>query len=133
MEFKFDANQQFQTEAIEAVTELLEGQPRIEVNLEFSLGDSGFAAICNRLDLSERTLLKNLHAVQSENNISRDAELRTIDESIETATAVKGVRFPNFSIEMETGTGKTYVYNDSGALSPVRLAQVYRCCAFSRD
>lgn len=63
MEFKFDANQEFQTNAIDAVTELLQGQPRIEVNLEFSLGDSGFAAIPNRLDLSEPALLKNLHAV----------------------------------------------------------------------
>ncbi len=67
MEFKFDANQDFQTDAIDAVTELLEGQPRIEVNLEFSLGDSGFAAISNRLDLLEPVLLKNLHAVQAEN------------------------------------------------------------------
>ena len=110
MEFKFDATQEFQTDAIEAVTELLESQPRVGVNLEFSLGDSGFAAVSNRLDLSERALLKNLHAVQAQNNISRDAELRTIDESIETATGVKSVRFPNFSVEMETGTGKTYVY-----------------------
>ncbi len=30
MEFKFDANQQFQTDAIEAVADLFEGQPRIE-------------------------------------------------------------------------------------------------------
>src|SRR5688572_1092314 len=89
MEFKFDANQEFQTDAI---------------------GDSGFAAISNRLDLSEPALLKNLHAVQGENDISPDAELRTIEESIETTTGVKSVRFPNFSIEMETGTGKTYVY-----------------------
>ena len=72
--------------------------------------DSGFAAISNRIDLSEAVLLKNLHAVQADNDISRDADLRTISQSIETTTGLKSVRFPNFSIEMETGTGKTYVY-----------------------
>ena len=110
MEFKFDANQEFQVRAIESVTDLLEGQRRIEVSLEFSLSESAFAAMPNRLDLSAKALLKNLRAVQTENDISPDAELRTIEESIETATGIKSVQFPNFSIEMETGTGKTYVY-----------------------
>lgn len=32
MEFRFDANQEYQTDAIEAVTNLLEGQPRIELD-----------------------------------------------------------------------------------------------------
>ena len=43
--------------AIESVTDLLEGQTRIEVDLEFSLGSSYFASIPNRLNLDEATLL----------------------------------------------------------------------------
>jgi type III restriction enzyme len=34
----------------------------------------------------------------------------TIDDTIPTAFGPLDIRFPNFSIEMETGTGKTYVY-----------------------
>ncbi len=110
MEFKFDAHQEFQVRAIESVTDLLEGQTRIEVDLEFSLGSSYFAAIPNRLDLDEATLLGNLQAVQANNGIRPDNDLQCIEASLETGAGTKIVRFPNFSVEMETGTGKTYVY-----------------------
>ena len=36
--------------------------------------------------------------------------LRTIDEEFDSASGLSKSRFPNFSVEMETGTGKTYVY-----------------------
>jgi len=110
MELKFDANQDFQLQAIEAVTALFAGQPRVETDLHFTLGQSSFAAVANRLDLSEAELLDNLHAVQRQNGIAPDPDLICIEERIETATGPKDVRFYNFSVEMETGTGKTYVY-----------------------
>jgi type III restriction enzyme len=110
MEFKFDANQDFQLQAIEAVTSLFAGQPRIETDLQFILGQSSFAAVANRLELSEAELLDNLHAVQGQNGIALDTELICIEEHIETGGGPKDVRFCNFSVEMETGTGKTYVY-----------------------
>jgi len=110
MELKFDANQDFQLQAIEAVTSLFAGQPRIETDLHFTLGHSSFAAVANRLDSSEAELLHNLHAVQEENGIALDPDLLCIEEQIETATGPRDVRFYNFSVEMETGTGKTYVY-----------------------
>jgi len=110
MELKFDANQDFQLQAIEAVTSLFAGQPRIETDLHFTLGHSSFAAVANRLDLSGSELLDNLHAVQRQNGIAPDPDLICIEERIETAVGAKDVRFYNFSVEMETGTGKTYVY-----------------------
>ena len=55
-------------------------------------------------------LLQNLHAVQGQHKIAPDDALQCIEADIETADGVQHVRFPNFSIEMETGTGKTYVY-----------------------
>src|SRR5208337_4647212 len=68
----------------------------------------------NRLDLGEETLLKNLQDVQQSNNISPSLSLEYIEQDIETADGKKKTRFPNFSIEMETGTGKTYVYIRTG-------------------
>ena len=109
MQFKFDANQEFQITAIEAVADVLQGQSRISAEMRFSLG-TGFAAVANRLDLSEAALLENLHAVQVRSKLTADAALEWIEEEIETAEGKRKGRFANFSVEMETGTGKTYVY-----------------------
>ncbi len=109
MEFRFDADQDYQLQAIAAVIGLLEGQPRVEVDLSFGPG-SGFAAVPNHLDLDEPTLLANLQAVQRQNGITPHDNLAYIAAPIETAGGEKIARFPNFSVEMETGTGKTYVY-----------------------
>ena len=46
-------------------------------------------------------LLKNLRAVQEQNTIPKSPRLMEEGDNYS---------FPNFSIEMETGTGKTYVY-----------------------
>ncbi|MCI0476394.1 MAG: DEAD/DEAH box helicase family protein [Anaerolineales bacterium] len=109
MQFKFDANQEFQIHAIESVADLFEGQPRIEVELKFA-ASAGFAAIANRLDLDDAALLKNLQAAQTANDLPTDSALQWIESEIETVEGVKPARFANFSVEMETGTGKTYVY-----------------------
>ena len=109
MQFKFDANQEFQLQAIDAVAGLLEGQPPLENELRMSLGIA-LAAIANRLDLDEADLLGNLHQVQQANRMPQDETMQVIESEIETAEGRKSVRFANFSVEMETGTGKTYVY-----------------------
>jgi type III restriction enzyme len=109
MELKFDANQDFQIRAIDSVVSLLDGQPPIGVELNFTLG-TALAAIPNRLDLDEASLLRNLRAIQSEQELSVDVALAPIEQRIETESGSKDVRFCNFSVEMETGTGKTYVY-----------------------
>ena len=102
MEFKFEANQDFQLKAIESVIGLFEGQPYIEAGLSPVIG--------NRLDLDDETLLENLRDIQEINGIDPDAELLTTSQTVETATGAVDLRYYNFSIEMETGTGKTYVY-----------------------
>ncbi len=64
----------------------------------------------NRLVLDESALLQNLRTVQAANNVPQDTVLQFIEEKAETFAGEQTIRFPNFSVEMETGTGKTYVY-----------------------
>ena len=109
MQFRFDANQEYQLQAISAVVDLFEGQPRVEKDLTFVLGADS-AAVPNRLELDETALLKNLHVVQARGGLTPDKRLETIEETITIAADKKQACFPNFSVEMETGTGKTYVY-----------------------
>jgi len=107
---QFDGNQAYQLRAIEAVADLFSGQPRTVV--DFAAADLGsmFGPIRNRIDLEDHQLLANLQTVQARCGISLDASLHTIEDSIRTAAGEQVARFPNFSVEMETGTGKTYVY-----------------------
>jgi len=109
MRFKFNADQEFQIRAIESVTRLLDGQPRIEPDMNFALG-AGFAAVSNRLDINSDLLLQNLNAVQRDNNLTEDETVACLEETTTTVSGTKQVIFANFSVEMETGTGKTYVY-----------------------
>lgn len=109
MEFTFDANQEYQIRAIEAVMDLLEGQPRVDTGLPFTY-DTGMLTVANRLDLMDDVLLTNLQTVQARNSIMPDDALQWITEDVETVDGALPVRFPNFTVEMETGTGKTYVY-----------------------
>jgi len=99
MKLKFDPNQQFQIDAINAVTDLFDGQPLSESDLEigFQRKDWIFQnelGVGNRLALDDSDLLKNVQSIQSRN-------------VIEVTTILQG---RHFSVEMETGTGKTYVY-----------------------
>ncbi|HEV2961206.1 MAG TPA: DEAD/DEAH box helicase family protein [Candidatus Angelobacter sp.] len=110
MRFQFDGNQLFQLRAIESVADLLRGQPRNPVDLVSADLGSMFGPIRNRLDLDEMQLLENLQAVQGRNGIAPDSQLQMIEDTIQTTLGRQPIRFPNFSVEMETGTGKTYVY-----------------------
>ena len=121
MELRFDPGQEHQLAAIEAACGLFDGQPHVRSELVISDRDA-FPAVANRLDLSEDVLLGNLQSVQAGTGIEPDHQLEVISESLPgfgddvagsgslESTDEISVRFPNFSVEMETGTGKTYVY-----------------------
>ena len=103
MKFKFKI-QQYQTDAVENTVAVFAGQPsRTMTGYRRDLGDSGgdldFLGYRNsRIELEPGTLLKNINAVQNLNDIAPSASL------------AKGAGTVNLDIEMETGTGKTYVY-----------------------
>ncbi|MGH7170605.1 MAG: DEAD/DEAH box helicase family protein, partial [Gemmataceae bacterium] len=105
-------NQPFQLRAIEAVADLFRGQPRLGLDWSHIAAGELFGPVCNRIDLTEDQLFANLRAVQARNlpEKDRDDALRTIEDDIPAAGGTMKARFPNFSVEMETGTGKTYVY-----------------------
>lgn len=107
MEFRFDATQQYQLDAIASVVGLLDGQGPIGAPL---IPAAGSTVVPNRLNVDDDQLLANLRAVQTERELSVDDALAHISQSVELYEGTGDVRFPNFSVEMETGTGKTYVY-----------------------
>ncbi|MEQ1814317.1 MAG: DEAD/DEAH box helicase family protein [Candidatus Nitrotoga sp.] len=100
MKIKFDSNQPYQRDAINAVLGLFDGQPLSTGAFEFDLAGTGSLAgltelgLGNQLTLDEVALLRNLQAMQLANKLP----------------ASKALDGMNFSMEMETGTGKTYVY-----------------------
>ncbi len=107
MKLKFDSNLDFQLDAINAVVDLFEGLPPKQGAFEISFGsregtfEFNELGVGHQLHLADDQLLKNLQTVQERNSIPKS---RSLYEEDGTYT------FPNFSIEMETGTGKTYVY-----------------------
>ncbi len=111
MQFRFDPTQDFQVHAIEAITDLFDGQTFVHGGIQSRGGQAGTLwAVANRLDLGESEILRNLKHVQKRHGINPDIGLECIENTIQTPDGGRQVRFPNFSVEMETGTGKTYVY-----------------------
>lgn len=110
--------QQYQTDAVESTVDIFNGQPnqglldykmdqgkvyvidngkRIEQKgISFSGYDTGYKN--GEIVLSEDELLKNIHQIQTQNNIHLSNEV------------IKRLGACQLDIEMETGTGKTYVY-----------------------
>lgn len=99
MKLKFK-QQDFQTAAVNAVCSLFEGQRRTTAT--FGMEQNGNQTVLqteygvgNALRISGEALLANMQAVQKRNNLPQTDDLAG----------------NQFSIEMETGTGKTYVYS----------------------
>ncbi|MBI5751046.1 MAG: DEAD/DEAH box helicase family protein [Hydrogenophilales bacterium] len=111
MKMLFDANQDFQLEAIRSVVALFEGQPdssqtsvtRDDELASLKLTETGVA---NHRVIIDEQWLANLQAVQLANGIEPSGVL----EQMKLDDGAPVGAFPNFTVEMETGTGKTYVY-----------------------
>jgi type III restriction enzyme len=104
MKIHFEPDLDYQRDAIEAVCDLFRGQEisrseftvtkdssDLQTRMEFAKNDRGHG---NKLSLLDDEILKNLRDIQIRNGIKPS---RAIDSG-------------DFTVEMETGTGKTYVY-----------------------
>lgn len=109
--------QQYQTDAVDSVVEVFEGQPKYEgVSYRIDPGkvtpvtnpalfetderpDSGLRN--SEILLSDTQLLANVHKVQQTRNLPFSSTLKD---------SKAAPHAPNLDVEMETGTGKTYVY-----------------------
>ena len=102
MKLHFEPDLDYQLQAIEAVCGLFHGQETCRT--EFTVTRDAAAGqmsllendlgIGNRLTLLDDELLANLHAIQLRHGLAPSVSLASGD----------------FTVEMETGTGKTYVY-----------------------
>lgn len=107
MKFKFKI-QQYQTDAVECIARVFDGEPCIDKTLyrrDIGKVDSPMLRLENEegysnheLIQSEGNLLENIRQLQLENDIKKSEKLN------------KNLGLVNLDIEMETGTGKTYVY-----------------------
>ena len=124
MKFRFKI-QQYQTDAVNSVVRVFQGQPKVEgLSYRRDIGtvpealplaeeqisffaseqkslfdpedDTGF--LNERIRLSDNELLENIRTIQTENNIRLSDSL------------IKSHGRCSLDVEMETGTGKTYVY-----------------------
>lgn len=104
MKLQFDANLEYQEQAISSVVDLFRGQTPKQSNFTVSLYDAmegqgtlyTSTGIGNKLELDEEDILDNLKDVQLRNGLKQ-------------STVLEHGKY-DFDIEMETGTGKTYVY-----------------------
>jgi len=101
MKIQFDPNLDYQQEAIKSITDIFEGQEICNSNFSVPSFDTqglmqnetelGYG---NKLHLLDDELLENLNKIQLRNGLEHSKKIVGKD----------------FTVEMETGTGKTYVY-----------------------
>lgn len=109
LQLKFDPNQDYQIEAVQSVVDVFDGLPRYTT--EFVLGDNVVPNLPAFQTLGEDWLYSNVRAVQERNNIQpRISELAVDEGLVLEGAGDESWRYPSFTVEMETGTGKTYVY-----------------------
>ncbi|HMS09514.1 MAG TPA: DEAD/DEAH box helicase family protein, partial [Pyrinomonadaceae bacterium] len=128
MKLQFDSSQEYQLDAVQAVINVFEGQPLAKDDFQVTLAaqQTGLAftdtGVANNLVLSDEQILENVKRIQSDFNErnrytddeGQERQFSHIDLSDDLRPVVTddGTELTslNFTVEMETGTGKTYTY-----------------------
>lgn len=115
-------HQKFQEDATNAICDVFAGQSNVTRKFLLDQGESSSTARSlfgdtktgwanSEIHLREEDLLKNLRGIQKEHRILPSNKLETLTSKVEWDDGRKqSVTKPVFTIEMETGTGKTYTY-----------------------
>lgn len=130
MKLQFDSTQPYQLDAIQAVIDVFEGQPLAGDDFQATAAAAANrnrfpftgAGIANRLLISKAQILENVKRIQTAfNDAKRRADasgkekyfsyIEPANELMPVLTENGAELTPlNFTVEMETGTGKTYTY-----------------------
>jgi len=100
MKIQFESQLEYQNEAVNSIVDIFEGQEICKSNFTVTgisdnlLTYQNELGVGNRLELLDDEILQNVQNIQLKNGLPQSDKLGSMD----------------FSVEMETGTGKTYVY-----------------------
>mgnify|MGYP001015721962 CR=1 FL=1 len=122
MKIQFDSTLQYQLDSIGSIVDIFQGQEKCDSN--FTVYSSDFLnkqqnlsfnemGCGNRLIISEGKLIENVQQIQLGNGL-KPSSPKEVDRN-----------HLDFTVEMETGTGKTYVYLRS-------IMELYRKFGFSK-
>ncbi len=121
MKFHFEADQPYQQEAIKTVIDLFKGQQLQVEDSALTVSSNTFSlqlfedmAVANTLSITKEQIAKNTHAIQKAQKLPL-SETEGAGFSVPAAIPLNSSygllkEGLNFTLEMETGTGKTYVY-----------------------
>ena len=123
VKIKFESNQEYQINAVNAVADLFEGRTKIETETEGWQLINGEDTIPNAdeydsLSDCSAAIEENLFKIQKDpkNNIPKNIRCIGLSPENDGETLTSTIEnydnysYPEFTINMETGTGKTYVY-----------------------
>lgn len=103
--------QEYQTKAVDAVVEVFAGQPKrdgISYRIDPGRGTTGQVPLDADAGLRNAEIV--LAPAQVLENIQKVQRAKNLPQSRELASSKIAPDAPNLTVEMETGTGKTYVY-----------------------
>lgn len=106
MTIKFESNLEYQGEAINSICDIFEGEEIFQSNFSIAplkddagrMFQSFTIGIGNSIKMIEEDMLANIQRIQLRNGLPQSTVQSFKKDGM------------NFSVEMETGTGKTYVY-----------------------
>ena len=110
MRLQFDDKQDFQLAAVANAVALFDGQATGAG--AFTLGDELIPNVSpdDWPPLDEDLIANNLAELQNQHGLPANAQLAVNEGPMLAWTRAESWRYPVFTVEMETGTGKTYVY-----------------------